>query len=324
MSETRLAGKVGVFAALGIALVLVLLLSFSKGISVFTPTYELRLTVSSVGGLKPRSAVLMSGIPVGSVVGSDVAPGGKGVIIRLRIERKYQIHGDARFVIEQIGFLGDQSVGIYPQKNAAPLLAPGAVVPCEESFNIEATVRNTTALVNQVDELVKLLHQGLLRADRTVLSEESLTNLAEGIRNFRAISDRALVSVTRIDSLLQTNSPVLNTTLTNVLEFSGNLRGMAEELHKTFATNWADITSAVKNLEETSRALNGLVADVSAGKGVAGAVLRDDQIRTNFARLVTDAGILASNLSRYGLLYKPKPPKPARDPRANQFPGRNF
>ena len=324
MSESRLPGKVGLFAAVGLVLVVALLLSFSKGLNVFTPAYELRLNASSVGGLKPRSAVLMSGVAVGSVVGADVAPGGKGVIIRLRIERKYQIHGDARFVIEQIGFLGDQSVAIYPQKNADPILTPGAVVSCEEPFNIQEAVRSTTALVNQVDEMVKVLSRGVMRAERTVLSEESLTNLTPGIRNFRAISDRVLVAVERVNALLQTNSPALSETLTNMVQFSENLQRMAQDLHEAFDTNRAEITAAVKNLQQTSRVLNAVVSDIDAGKGVMGVLLRDEQLKTNLTRAVVDAGTLVSNLNRFGLLYKPKPPKADRARTDLPYHGRNF
>ena len=51
---------------------------------------------------------------VGTVSGMQLAPDGKSVTIILRIYQDYQIHKDARFVIEQSGFLGDQYVAIMP------------------------------------------------------------------------------------------------------------------------------------------------------------------------------------------------------------------
>ena len=68
MNETRLAGRVGAFMVMAIILVAVLLLVFSKGMTWFTPTYTLRLRADNVGGLKSRSAVLISGVAVGTVV----------------------------------------------------------------------------------------------------------------------------------------------------------------------------------------------------------------------------------------------------------------
>src|SRR5438067_361072 len=154
MNETRFALKVGIFVALGILLVAALLVVFSKGLNLFTPTYELRLRSATVGGLKNRAAVLLNGVSIGNVVGTEVAPGSRGVIIRVRINSKYSIHDDARFAIEQIGFLGDQFIAIYEQesKAPAPILQPGAEVAVEEPLNIEKTVRSATSLIQRVDQ----------------------------------------------------------------------------------------------------------------------------------------------------------------------------
>src|SRR5207253_4043082 len=122
MNETRFALRVGLFVALGLILAGGLLLVFSKGLNLFTPTYELRLRSGTVGGLKNRAAVLLNGVAVGNVVGTEVAPDGRGVIILGRINKKYDIHKDARFAIEQIGFLGDQYIAIYQQESKGPIL----------------------------------------------------------------------------------------------------------------------------------------------------------------------------------------------------------
>src|SRR5437016_4726562 len=125
MNETRFARKVGLFVALSVMLIAALLLIFSKGLNLFTPTYDLRLRSGTVGGLKNRATVLLNGVAIGNVVGTEVAADGRGVIILTRINSKYAIHADARFAIEQIGFLGDQYVAIYSQENKGPVLKAG-------------------------------------------------------------------------------------------------------------------------------------------------------------------------------------------------------
>src|SRR5207247_7085309 len=81
MNETRFALKVGIFVALGILLVAALLLVFSKGLNLFTPTYELRLRSATVGGLKNRATVLLNAVPTGNGVVTEAAPDGRGVIL---------------------------------------------------------------------------------------------------------------------------------------------------------------------------------------------------------------------------------------------------
>ena len=51
MEQKRLETKVGLFVFVGLVLLAVLLIQFSKGTSLFRGTYELRLHASNVGGL---------------------------------------------------------------------------------------------------------------------------------------------------------------------------------------------------------------------------------------------------------------------------------
>ena len=70
MDKSRLEIKVGLFVLIGLVLLAVLLIQFSKGTSIFRGTYELRLHAVNVGGLKQRAGVLLAGVQVGSV--SDI------------------------------------------------------------------------------------------------------------------------------------------------------------------------------------------------------------------------------------------------------------
>ena len=184
---------------------------FTKSGGWFTTTYELRLRATSVSGLKQGSVVQMSGVPVGSVVGADLAPEGKGVLIRLKIQGQYKIHSDAKFVIEQLGFLGDQFVAIYPQTNAGPILQPGAEVPAQEPFNIQEAVRSATGLMQQAGQTVKTVHELVARVDQNVLSGANITNVTLTLQNLRVASERVLTmvdGVTRlVDIWLRSSAP---------------------------------------------------------------------------------------------------------------------
>ena len=70
MEQKRLETKVGLFVLIGLVLLALLVIQFSKGTSIFHGTYELRLHAGNVGGLKLRAGVLLAGVQVGSV--SDI------------------------------------------------------------------------------------------------------------------------------------------------------------------------------------------------------------------------------------------------------------
>ncbi|HTV62809.1 MAG TPA: MlaD family protein, partial [Verrucomicrobiae bacterium] len=127
MESKRLETKVGLFVFLGLVLTGVLLIQFSKGTSIFHGTYTLRLHTINVSGLKPHASVLLAGVQVGSVSEIRLAPDGKNVTIFLDIYKQYKIYGDAEFVIEQAGFLGDEYVAIIPTLNQGEILTNNAV-----------------------------------------------------------------------------------------------------------------------------------------------------------------------------------------------------
>jgi phospholipid/cholesterol/gamma-HCH transport system substrate-binding protein len=101
MEKSRLELKVGLFVLIGLVLLAVLIIQFSKGTSVFRGTYDLNLHAINVGGLKPRASVLLAGVQVGNVSDIKLAEDGKSVIIFLKIYKEFKIYHDARFVIEQ-------------------------------------------------------------------------------------------------------------------------------------------------------------------------------------------------------------------------------
>src|SRR5215510_13712882 len=107
MNEKRYAGRVGLFVLLGLVLVAGLMLNFSRGVGLFKPKYSLHMRVRSVAGLKPRSNVYLSGVQIGNVASVELDQKNRGAIVHLKILQEYPLHSDARFVIEQIGVLGD-------------------------------------------------------------------------------------------------------------------------------------------------------------------------------------------------------------------------
>jgi phospholipid/cholesterol/gamma-HCH transport system substrate-binding protein len=309
MSQSRLEGKVGLFVFLGIILLVVLLLSFSKSTSWFTPTYELRLKTTSVGGIKERSGVLLAGVSVGNVDAIELADGGKQVVLRLRIRKRYPIYHDAKFAIQQIGVLGDQFVAISPQENKEPLLQDGAEVTCEEPFSFQEAARSTSGLIQRMDQMSRQLSDAIERISRQVLDENTLSNLSLVIHNMRRASEAAVNVFGSVNRLVETNAPAVSISLSNLVEFSGELSRFSGELRQTVNTNKDDLEVVLNNLQTAATGLKDLTADLQAGKGLLGSLLKDEKLKDDAAQTIENLNVLSSNLNKYGLLYRPRPTK---------------
>jgi phospholipid/cholesterol/gamma-HCH transport system substrate-binding protein len=301
MDKSRLETKVGLFVFIGLALLAALLIYFSKGTSLFHGTYELRLHAGNVGGLKPRAGVLLAGVQVGSVSDIKLANDGKSVTILLKIYKEDKIYHDARFVIEQSGFLGDQYVSIIPTTNSPPLLQDGADVVCQEPFNLQEVVRSTSGFIKRMDETVKKLDDSVTDLRRVVLNEKTLTNFSATVNNMRAFSEQAINTVNDINAFIATNGSQASLAVSNVVFFSQELMRLANSAEGVLATNSTEITAAVKNVESSTEVLKSLLSDVQSGKGLAGTMLQNEQLATNVQAIVNNLAIASSNLNRLGL-----------------------
>src|ERR1039457_2014042 len=244
MEQKRLETKVGLFVFIGLALLALLVIQFSKGTSLFRGTYELRLHASNVGGLKQRANVLLAGVPVGSVSNIKLAGDGKSVTILLKIYKENKIYHDARFVIEQSGFLGDQYVSIIPTTNSPPLLQDGADVVCQEPFNLQEVARATSGFIKRMDETVKKLDDSVTDLRSVVLNEKTLTNFSAAVNNMRTFSEQAMDTLNDINAIIATNGSQVSLAVSNVVFFSQELMHLANSAEGVLATNSTGITSA--------------------------------------------------------------------------------
>jgi phospholipid/cholesterol/gamma-HCH transport system substrate-binding protein len=320
MSRKQLEWKVGLFVFGCLILLALLMVSFSKGLTFFKPTYTLRLNTKNVGGLKERATVLMAGVPVGHVTGARLSHDGRTVTVFLRLDGRYSIHGDAVFNIDSMGFLGDQYVMITPGRNEAPVLKDGDEVTCREPFNLQEVARSAVGFIHRIDETARKLDDALTRVDRQVLNEETLTNFA--VTNFRQVSERTLTAADHIDRLVQSNVVPVNVAVSNLTLFSRQMNDLAAGFQQVLATNESEFAAALKNIESAGDLMKGLLTDLQAGKGLAGSLLKDQRLEESFSQLVSNLTTLSSNLNRHGLLWKPRKPEtkpspiyPGRDPR---------
>lgn len=302
----------GIFVFIGLALLAALLLEFSKGMTLFRSTYEIRLESANVGGLKVRAGVLMSGVQIGQVSDIKLSPYGTNVTIFLRIYKPYEIHKDATFVIEQAGFLGDTYVGIVPTQNADGVFQNGEIAQAEPPFNLQEFTRTASGFVARIDDTVKKLNEALVNVSQVVLNPETLTNMAVTLANLRDVSVRARSTVDNINAVVATNAPSLTASSSNLVWFSAHMNQFAASLDSLVLTNSPDVHLAVKNLESSSESLKSLLADAQAGKGLAGSLLKNEQVASDVSQIVNNLSITTSNLNRLGLwgvLWSHKPKK---------------
>ena len=312
MDKSRLEIKVGLFVFIGLALLAVILIQFSKSTSLWRGTYELRLHAANVGGIKPRAGVLLAGVQVGSVAQIRLAPDGKSVTMFLKIYSEFPIYHDARFVIEQAGFLGDQFVSVIPTTNAPPVLADGADVDCQSPFNLQQVARDAAGFIQRIDETAKKLDASVTDLRSQVLNAQTLSSFGTSITNMKLFTEQALGAVQNINSIVATNGTQFGFAVSNAVQFSSGLIDLENSAKGVLATNSVNISQATKDIADATATFKQLAADMQAGKGLAGTVLQNPELATNVQSIAANLAVTSSNLNRlglWGILWAPKPPR---------------
>ncbi|MGN6553136.1 MAG: MlaD family protein [Verrucomicrobiota bacterium] len=317
MSKSRLELKVGLFVFIGLALLGLLLLQFSKGASIFRPTYTIYLTTENAGGLKKRAGVLMSGVQVGSVADITLNPDGKSVTIALTIYKNFIIRDQARFSIEQAGFLGDNYVAVDPMGNAGRELKNGDHAQALEPFDLQEVARSALGFLRRVDDAAKNLNDAISDVRKLVLNQETLTNLSATVSTMRVASDRVITTVDQINGLFATNGPLVSVSASNIAAASEELKQFSGTMNGIVESNRESIATSVKNIESSTALLKSVMEDTQAGKGVAGTLLHNEEVATNLQDLVRNLSITSSNLNQrglWGILWRQKTQKPSAPP----------
>jgi phospholipid/cholesterol/gamma-HCH transport system substrate-binding protein len=320
MSKPRLELKVGIFVAVGLVLLAVLVLEFSQSSFFARPHYEILLHAKTASGLKVKSQVLMAGFPVGTIADIKLAPDGKEAVITLSIYKKFEIYDDARFVIEPAGLLGDQYISVVPTANKGTKYPEGKPPQAEEPFNYGELAKQVTSFVPRINEAATNLNGAIADIRRDLITERTLTNLAVALENLRTVTDHASSAVDNLNAVITTNRPAINQSGSNLVAFTERIQGIADKLHGLVDTNTPDINTAVKNIESATEVLKSLLDDVKAGKGLAGKLIKDDELAANVAQIASNLSITTSNLNRvglWGILWKKKAPSPKKEAHAD-------
>ena len=326
MSQSRIEIKVGIFVLLGLLLLGGLTLLFSRSTAFYKSYYELRLISANVGGIKPGAKVLMRGVQVGSVSSTKLNDGGKNVTIFFKVESQYKLYPDAKFEIETSGFLGDQFIAIYPTKDVGEPLANNSEVLAREPFNMQEAVAVATEMIMKISETTTNLNAAVSDVRRLVLTEQKLTTLgnsldridtitAEAQTMMAQLSTDAQSTMARLNAIVSNNAAPVSTAVSNLNVFTSGLPALADNVSSLVASNGAELSTAIKNLEVASVTLTNLMFDLQNGRGVAGRLMRDEQLAANLSAIAHNLSVTTSNLNTrglWGIMWKQKTPAPAK------------
>lgn len=275
--------------------------------------------------------------------------------------RNYVCHG-AVFRIKSSGFLGDQYIGVQPSTTLGDPIKSDEIYDCEDPFDMQQIVQKVDGLMVKIGGAAESIDSLITKLDKGLLSEGSVADLKVTIGQFREAAYKANRVFGAIDQMLATNGPAINQSITNFSSFTESLSDSASgleqiiatnaptiqtavdkigaftikleettgDLQSTLANNRTNITFIIENMASATKSIRGITGstktileEIESGKGLAGSLIKNDEMRVQFHAMLTNMNStvvhlsnLASNLNKRGIFYKPKPDAVVAPPRS--------
>ncbi len=292
--------KVGIFVAVGLAILAALVVQFGRLGEGFKTYYPLTIHFSDASGLLKGSDVLLGGAKVGRVASPPrLVASGQGVDVSLRIYEFVKIATDSKFTIGSSGLLGDRFVVVTPPAGKpGSYLAHGARVEGVRERGFDDLTKEGSALIKDLRGTVAKIDTTLDRLNNQALSKENMAHLQQTFDNLNKTTSALSESSKKIDGVIGK----ADETMGSAKAAADKVQDVAGDARKTIQTAGKVMNAALSG--------NGLLA----------------MLLTNQA-LANDLRSLVSNLRQHGLLFyrdsasratAPMQATPAPSPRQNR------
>lgn len=286
LSRSLRESSLGLFVLLAVGL-FVLLVVWLRGFSPGKRSYNAFVEFDNAGGIKQGTPVAYRGIRVGEVVG--VKPQPRGVILKVKISPSdLLIPSSAVIEANQSGLIGEPSIDISPLQD----LPPGDIAePLDRNCNPSIIICNNSRLQGQarlnVNELI-----------RAVLRIANLVSDPEFTANVNSVAKNASNAAAGIAKLSREVSKPLKSVAPTLEEFRLSARQLgltAQEANRLLATNRTSLTTTLSNVSEASGELKGAIASLAP---VLNQVKRTEILR-NLETLSANAAAASANLRTF-------------------------
>ena len=282
--ETRL----GVFFALTF-IAAVLVLEIAGGMDFFKSTYRLKARFATAQELKKGDPVKMAGVEIGRVDDIHFADNEDKVEVVLKITRSVVVKTDSKATIKFAGLLGQNfvavSLGTAKTALAADQLMLSAEQPelsaiMERLNNVAAGIENVTksfsgdSIQNILGPFTSFMKDNQVRLGAIIANMQIVSqNLAEGKGTVgKILSDEALYnSVLKAVKTLDETGIEVKVALGDARAMIGDARKSIGKVEGIFD----DAKATVLEAQATMKEAKVVVADINAGKGTIGKLMKD-------------------------------------------------
>lgn len=240
--------KVGVFAAIIIAVLAYATMKVTESSFLGTGGYELTVTLESVTGLKKKAPVELAGVPVGVIKKIELIDSNRARIT-IQVDKNVKLPANSKAILRTRGFLGETYVELVPGDPDSGYLEKGnEIISGGQTGDINTMVDQFNLIANDIKKITASLAEikageGQAPIDRIVKNLDEFT---------AAIKDLTVKNQDNINSLAE------------------NMAVVASELRSL-------VTQGRENVEDSLAAIASITNKIDRGEGTVGKLINDDE-----------------------------------------------
>ena len=268
--------KVGVFVAIGLAVIAGFVVKFGRLGEGFKTYYDLTVRFKDASGLLKGSDVLLSGARIGRVGGGPrLLPEGEGVAVPLRIYDYVKIAKGSQLTVGSSGLLGDRFVNVIaPPGPVTEYLGKNSVVDGARPTGLDDLTHAGNQLIDDLRGTVQNVNNTFTRLNTEALSPETLYNLRTSIDHLNETTNALAQSSKKLDGVVEK----ADAAMTSAKKDADDLQGTIAEARKTFS------------------AATQLMREATNGNGLLASLIKDSD-------MARDMRALVANLRAHGVLF---------------------
>jgi len=256
----------------------------------FKSGYPLFARFAWGAGVKQGQPVRLAGVQVGVVSDVELDPRGT-ILIKMSIEKKYQVPRNASAAVVPVGIFGDQEIALLPtEPSPISFNAGDSVPPAALRVGIPELTARADTISKRLDDVAKSVQIELVQGGGISDLRKTLATVNELSRSLAIIaneqSKQLTLTLTRFrNTAAALDSVALDSTLRNLQTTSHNLAVFTD------------------SLRYTTQALNKVLEKVDHGDGTLAKLMNDPGLYNDVRRLTTRLDSLTLDFKQHPKRY---------------------
>lgn len=271
--------------------------SFLKGRDLFTNYKTFFVEYKSVEGLATSAPVTLNGLVIGKVSSITIDEKTGVLLVQLQLKTDFPISRSSTASIYEPGFIGGKQIAIVPNFEDKTLAVDGQKL--QGSVKLGLTDKVGDQLAPLQEKLEKLLGstEKLISGLNNVLDQKGQQDLKLTLAELSKTMEQFHKASASVNALLDSNKTQINSTVANLNKLSGNFSKISDSLNK------ADLGKSVRNLNATLAKVDGIMTNLSSGKGSMGKLLNDEAFYQNIKNSTKELELLLQDVRLYPTRY---------------------